>query len=82
MASRSVRISKDSYATLKMLAAKADESIARTLERAIHAYYAQQFFKELNASYAALKADPQAWAEELAERELWDATLADGLEDL
>lgn len=32
------------------------------------------------ADSAALKADPEAWAEELAERKLWEATLMDGLD--
>ena len=35
---------------------------------------------ELNAGYAELKKDPEAWAEELAEEALWDRTLMDGLE--
>ena len=34
-----------------------------------------------NEAYARLRADPQAWAEELAERRLWECTLMDGLED-
>jgi hypothetical protein len=41
----------------------------------------QRFFEELNAAFATLQADPEAWAEELAERAMWDATLADGLSD-
>ncbi|MGH2532686.1 MAG: hypothetical protein ACRDJW_10325 [Thermomicrobiales bacterium] len=36
---------------------------------------------EANADFAAMRADSRAWAEELAERELWDRTLADGLDD-
>jgi hypothetical protein len=38
------------------------------------------FFEQLNAGYAELRADPVAWAEHLAERKLWDATLMDGLD--
>lgn len=34
---------------------------------------------ELNEDYAKLRADPEAWAQEEAERALWDVTLADGL---
>jgi hypothetical protein len=34
----------------------------------------------VNTGYAELRADPQAWAEHLAERKLWDATLMDGLD--
>ncbi len=37
------------------------------------------FLEEANRDYAALRADPAAWRGVLAERELWDATLHDGL---
>jgi hypothetical protein len=33
-----------------------------------------------NAAYAALRADPVAWAQLQAERAEWESTLADGLE--
>jgi hypothetical protein len=36
---------------------------------------------ELNEAYGRLQADPVAWEEELAERALWETTLADGLDD-
>ena len=47
---------------------------------ALDDYRRKVFFEGLAADYAALKADPKAWAEELAERQLWDATLLDGLD--
>jgi hypothetical protein len=34
----------------------------------------------LRCGFADLRADPQAWAEHLAERQLRDATLMDGLD--
>ncbi len=37
------------------------------------------FWAETNAAYAELRANPEAWAEELAERKVWEATLVDGL---
>ena len=40
-----------------------------------------RFFYLADASYKALKADPDVWALELEERAEWDATLMDGLED-
>ena len=40
----------------------------------------QWLIEETNRAYAALRADPEAWREELAERALWDATLLDGLD--
>ena len=41
----------------------------------------ERFLDAANAAFARLKADPKAWAEELAERKIWEGTLADGLED-
>jgi hypothetical protein len=34
-----------------------------------------------NAEYAALRGDPEAWAEIEAERALWDSSIADGLDE-
>jgi hypothetical protein len=36
---------------------------------------------QLHAGYAALREDPEAWADEQAERAGWDATLDDARED-
>ena len=55
--------------------------MSAVLEKAIETYRRQKFLEEANASYAALKANRKKWNEEIAERELWDSTNADGLED-
>jgi hypothetical protein len=49
------------------------------LDRAVEAYRRQCIFDQANAAYAALRSDAEAWAEELAERAMWEATLADDL---
>lgn len=41
---------------------------------------ATRFWDEVNARYAALRADPQAWAEEQADRAAMGHTLMDGLD--
>ncbi len=41
----------------------------------------QRFLEGVNADFAALRNDPAAWQEELAERAAWDCTLADDLKD-
>ena len=51
------------------------------LDQAIELYRRQCFLDGLNADFAALRQNKAAWDEELAERESWDATLADDLED-
>ncbi|GFE68447.1 hypothetical protein [Chroococcus sp. FPU101] len=41
----------------------------------------QQFLEEADRAFVALRNDPQAWQEELAERQLWENTLLDGNHD-
>ena len=65
---------------LKELAEQTGQTMMEVLDMALDAYRRKVFFEGLNADYAALRADPEAWAEELAERKLWEATLMDGLD--
>jgi hypothetical protein len=51
--------------------------MAAVCEKAIEGYRRQKFLEEVNASYAALKANRKKWEEEIAERELWNRTNAD-----
>jgi hypothetical protein len=81
MASRSVRVSQRTQVLLEELAAATGEPLPKVLDRAVESYRREQFFAELDAAYARLKADPVAWEEELAERAELEGTLADGLDD-
>ena len=50
------------------------------LDEAVEHYQRERFLDQVNAAYSALRKDPKAWKEELAERALWEGTLADGLD--
>src|SRR5262249_17523502 len=65
---------------LRTLADQTGQTETEILDKAVDAYYRKVFFEQLNDHYAALRANPEAWAEELAERKLCDATLMDGLD--
>lgn len=41
----------------------------------------QQFLESANQAYTELRNNPELWQDELAERELWEQTLNDGLEE-
>ena len=41
----------------------------------------EAFWKQANEAYAKMKENPQEWQEHLEEIALWEATLADGLEE-
>jgi predicted transcriptional regulator len=75
-----VRISKDVYNEVKSLAKSENQNMQRILEQAVKEYKKKKFFEDLNTSFAKLKANSNNWNDEIEERELWEPTLADGLE--
>ncbi len=80
MSSTTVRISETARRKLRELAEKERQPMQVVLEAAIEQYRRRRLLEEANAAYAALRNDPNAWAEEQAERAEWEATLADSQE--
>jgi hypothetical protein len=80
MSTPTVPISEASHQILKELAEQTGQTMMDVLDKALDAYRRKLFFEGLKEDYAALRADPEAWAEELAERKLWETTLMDGLD--
>src|SRR5205823_78898 len=80
MTETSIPISEHTLALLQELARWTGLSLNHALEQVIQRQYDAQFWNAVNTGYAALRADPAAWAEVEAERQLWDATLLDGLD--
>jgi hypothetical protein len=79
-AGRTIRVTEKTYQSIKQLAT--NSAMQDVVEEAVEALRRKRFFEDLDAGYAALRAEPAAWAEEQAERALWDNTAADGLEGL
>ncbi len=75
-----VRVTKQTHQQLAALARENGLSMQTILDRAVEVYRRQSFLEALNADFAILRAQPEEWAEEMQERELWEQTLADGLE--
>lgn len=80
MSAPTVRVSEASHRILKDLAKQTGQTMMDVLDEALDAYRRKLFFEQMNAGYAELRADPEAWSEVEAERKLWDATLMDGLD--
>jgi hypothetical protein len=76
-----IRIDASAHATLVEIARTKHLTLTEALSRAVEAYRRQEFFAGLAADYEALRADENAWTEELQDRNEWDATNADGLAD-
>lgn len=80
MATQTVRISASCHSKLQELARKRNEPMVTVIEDAVEEYRRKLLLDRLSADFARLRKDRKAWNEELRERSLWDATLADGLE--
>ncbi len=80
MSSPTISLSAASERTLRDLAERTGKAAQEILDEAIEAYRRKVFLDAVNAGYAALRSDPEAWAEHLEERRAWDATLMDGLD--
>ena len=79
MATTTIRVSGKTRETLRALAHESGKPMQDVLDDAIELYRRQRIVEQANAVYAELRADPQAWQEELEERAAWEATLGDGL---
>lgn len=75
------RISEPTRKILRKLAEESGESMQTILDQAIEMYRHQRFLEESNRAFEALRADPEHWQTEQAERQAWDMTLSDGFEE-
>jgi hypothetical protein len=76
MSAPTVSISEASYQLLNQLAERTGQTTVDLLDKALDAYRRKLFFEQMNAGYAELRADPEAWAEHLAAKTMaglaWD----------
>lgn len=76
-----VRVDPAAHAALSEIARTKHLSLTEALSRAVEAYRREVFLEGLASDFAALRSDPKAWGEEMAERAAWEMTTADGLEE-
>lgn len=80
MSAPTIPISDASRQVLQELAQQTGQTPTEILDKALDQYRRKLFFDGLAADYAALKTDPEGWAEELEERKQLEGTLMDGLD--
>ncbi|TYB82628.1 MAG: hypothetical protein FXF54_14100 [Kosmotoga sp.] len=81
MKDKIVRVSDDTHMKLKELSKKSGKTMSKILENAVEEYCRKEFLKKTNNAYAKLRENKEKWEEELSEREDWDSTIRDGLEE-
>lgn len=76
-----IRIPEAAHAVARRLAESGNRSIGDIIAEALTRYEEEQWWADVHASYARLRADPAASAEYDAEMALWDTALLDGLDE-
>ncbi len=71
------RISEEGLKLLRDLAREMNQPQPAVIDEALEALRRKHYFERLNRQYGALRADDEAWREELEERRFWDRTSAD-----
>lgn len=79
MATDTVRIKSETHAKLRDIAKSSGMSMPEILDEAIEVLRRSRLLDETSRAFEMLRSDPKAWRAELAERELWEATLGDDL---
>ncbi len=75
------RITTTTSTTLDDLQKSTGKTKQKLIEIAVEKLYNEYFVYKANKAYAKLKKNKKAWQEELKEREIWNQTLIDGLEN-
>jgi hypothetical protein len=76
-----ISINEKTYGALLTMVENSGETIPTVLDRAIENYRRSLFLKQANSAFASLRQNEALWEEELAERQLWEQTLNDGIEE-
>lgn len=74
-----VRVPDEVYARLQSLAEESGVSLGAVVQRLLDQEEDRRYWAQFDADFAAIRADPVAWQEELDERSIWDGALMDGL---
>jgi predicted transcriptional regulator len=76
-----IRVPQATHEQLRRLAASRKQPIGEVVAAAVERLEEEEFWNEMETAFEQFRADPEAWAEYMAEHREWDVTLLDGLED-
>ena len=78
MDTTTIRVDRDTHSRLLDMSKETGESLTETVRQAAEALKRLRFGLRVQEEYAALRADPEAWADYLAEAE--STYVADGID--
>ena len=80
MSELTIDISETTHKTLLQLAQTSGEDLVTVMERAVENYRRYVFLAQADRAFAALRQNEELWQDEIAERQAWDLTVADGVD--
>ena len=78
MDSTTIRVDRDTHSRLLEMSSETGDSLTETVRQAAEALRRLRFGLRVQEEYAALRTDPEAWADYLAETE--SSYVADGID--
>jgi len=76
-----VRIDDETNQVINAMSRTLSKTKKDILKDAVYQYRKIIFFKQVNNEYAELQSNREKWKEEQQERNEWDATIGDGIDD-
>ena len=80
MSELTIDISETTHKTLLQLSQTSGEDIVTVMERAVENYRRYVFLAQADRAFAALRQNEELWQDEIAERQAWEITIADGVD--
>lgn len=75
------RISESDHRVLQRLAEQTGKAHQEIIHEALTTYQRESLLDGINAGFARLRADHGEWTRETGERQLWENTLSDGIDE-
>jgi hypothetical protein len=79
MSELTIDISETTHKTLLQLSQSSGDDLVTIIDRAVENYRRYIFLVQADRAFATLKQNEELWQEEIAERQAWDVTIADGV---
>jgi hypothetical protein len=79
MSELTIDISETTHKTLLQLAQTSGDDLVTIMDRAVENYRRYVFLVQADRAFTTLKQNEELWQDEVAERQAWDLTIADGV---
>ena len=76
-----ITISKEAHQVITTIADTEGISVEGVIDKAVENYRRESLLRQTNKAFAVLRNDPSGWEDEQRERNDWNITLNDGLDD-